>query len=76
LNAVAVDFTVKGRSVNVQNFGTAGDIPAIIRQYLPDVGFFYFSQAIVYRGVQGFVTENGRIDAFLLIYNRSKKIIN
>ena len=42
LNTVAFDFAVKRRSVDVQNFGTAGDIPVIVRQYLSDVGFFYF----------------------------------
>jgi hypothetical protein len=59
LKIVAFDFAVKRRSVDVQNFGTAGDIPVIIRQYLPDVGFFYFLQAVVSGGVKGFVTENG-----------------
>jgi hypothetical protein len=59
LKVVSFDFAVKRRAVNVQDFGTAGDIPIIVRQYLPDVGFFYFLQAIASGGVQGFVAKNG-----------------
>jgi hypothetical protein len=59
LEIISFDFAVKGGSVDVQNFGAAGDIPVIIGQNQPDVGFFYFLQAVVSGGVQGFVTENG-----------------
>ena len=53
LNIVFLNFAIKRRAINTQRFSAAGYIPVVIRQYLADVRFFNFFQAIVSGGQKG-----------------------
>ena len=59
LNPMPLDLAVERRPINTHNPGAAGNIPIIVRQYLPDVDFFYLFEGIIAWSGKRLMTEYG-----------------